>query len=368
MEPGSEMAPRRESAEPSVRLDRVTKHFGDLVAVRELEPRTRRRASSSPCWGRAAAARRRRCAWSPASRSRPTGRVLIDGQDVVGLPAHQAADQHGVPELRPVPAPERRRQRRLRPATQEGRASDEIERRVADELERVGLAAETNRRPNQLSGGQQQRVALARALVNLPEGPAARRAARRARPEAAQGPADRAEADPARGRDHLRLRDPRPGGGADDVRPDRGDERAAASSRSAAPRTSTSAPRPTFVAGFIGVSNLMPGDVTVGGRRPRQGAPRQRRRGRRRDGRAARRASAAMRSSAPRSCGSPWRGMPAPPAPPPPSRGSSRARSSSAPRPRSSCGSAETCRSPCSCQTPTRRSASACPEAAHGWS
>ncbi len=37
------------------------------------------------------------------------------------------------------------------------------------ELERVGLAAEANRRPSQLSGGMQQRVALARALVNLPK-------------------------------------------------------------------------------------------------------------------------------------------------------------------------------------------------------
>ena len=41
--------------------------------------------------------------------------------------------------------------------------------RVAAELERVGLAAEAKRRPAQLSGGQQQRVALARALVNLPK-------------------------------------------------------------------------------------------------------------------------------------------------------------------------------------------------------
>jgi spermidine/putrescine transport system ATP-binding protein len=45
----------------------------------------------------------------------------------------------------------------------------EIEERVAAELERVGLRAEANRRPAQLSGGQQQRVALARALVNLPK-------------------------------------------------------------------------------------------------------------------------------------------------------------------------------------------------------
>jgi spermidine/putrescine transport system ATP-binding protein len=45
----------------------------------------------------------------------------------------------------------------------------EIAQRVAAELERVGLAADANRRPAQLSGGMQQRVALARALVNLPK-------------------------------------------------------------------------------------------------------------------------------------------------------------------------------------------------------
>jgi len=38
-----------------------------------------------------------------------------------------------------------------------------------DALARVGLAAKTDRLPNQLSGGEQERVAIARAIVNRPE-------------------------------------------------------------------------------------------------------------------------------------------------------------------------------------------------------
>ena len=56
---------------------------------------------------------------------------------------------------------------------------DEIARRTGEVLELVHLSGYDRRKPNQLSGGQQQRVALARALVNRPEPPASRRAARR---------------------------------------------------------------------------------------------------------------------------------------------------------------------------------------------
>jgi iron(III) transport system ATP-binding protein len=48
-----------------------------------------------------------------------------------------------------------------------GRA--DIERKVRDALDLVGLSAYADRRPAQLSGGQQQRVALARTLVIEPE-------------------------------------------------------------------------------------------------------------------------------------------------------------------------------------------------------
>jgi len=45
---------------------------------------------------------------------------------------------------------------------------DEIERRVRQTLEQVGLKGTEGRRPSQLSGGQQQRVAIARALAMDP--------------------------------------------------------------------------------------------------------------------------------------------------------------------------------------------------------
>ncbi len=45
---------------------------------------------------------------------------------------------------------------------------DEITRRVAEALELVSLSERADARPNELSGGQRQRVALARALINRP--------------------------------------------------------------------------------------------------------------------------------------------------------------------------------------------------------
>jgi spermidine/putrescine transport system ATP-binding protein len=44
----------------------------------------------------------------------------------------------------------------------------DLRKRVGDSLELVGLAGLEKRKPRQLSGGQQQRIALARALVNRP--------------------------------------------------------------------------------------------------------------------------------------------------------------------------------------------------------
>jgi spermidine/putrescine transport system ATP-binding protein len=155
-----------DSKQPSVRLAGVTKRFGDLTAVRELDLDIDRGEfftllGPSGC-GKTTTLR------MVAGFEEPTeGRVLLDGTDVTGLPAFKRPTNTVFQSYALFPhlsvkdnvAFGLRRQ---------GVAKDEIAQRVAGELERVGLAAEANRKPAQLSGGQQQRVALARALVNRP--------------------------------------------------------------------------------------------------------------------------------------------------------------------------------------------------------
>ena len=147
-------------------MDAVTKRFGDFAAVRDLDLEIPRgefftMLGPSGC-GKTTTLR------MVAGFEEPTeGRVLLDGEDVTGRPAFKrptntvfqsyALFPHLSVEKNVAFGLQRKRVDRA-----------ETRRRTAEELERVGLAAEAKRRPAQLSGGQQQRVALARALVNRP--------------------------------------------------------------------------------------------------------------------------------------------------------------------------------------------------------
>jgi spermidine/putrescine transport system ATP-binding protein len=95
------------------------------------------------------------------------GAVLLDGEDVTGLPPFKRATNTVFQSyaLFPHLSVEENVAFGLR---RKGVARAEVRRRVGEELERVGLSREAKRKPRQLSGGQQQRVALARALVNRP--------------------------------------------------------------------------------------------------------------------------------------------------------------------------------------------------------
>ncbi len=55
------------------------------------------------------------------------------------------------------------------PAFISGQKRSEAEKRAKSLLDRLGLSARVEHKPNELSGGEQQRVAVARALMNEPE-------------------------------------------------------------------------------------------------------------------------------------------------------------------------------------------------------
>ena len=155
--------------------------------------------------------------------------------------AVRARHRHGVPELRAVPAHDRRR-RTSRFRSRCARSTRPTRSGASTEaLELVRLPHVAQRYPKELSGGQQQRIALARCLVYKPVDRADGRAARRARQEAARPDAARDQAHPPRARHHDRLRHARPGRGDDDVGSHLPDERRQRSSSSARRRSSTSA-------------------------------------------------------------------------------------------------------------------------------
>ena len=96
------------------------------------------------------------------------GSILLGGKDVVGLPPHKR-DVNTVFQsyaLFPHLSIHENVAFGLR---RKGIKGSELQGRVAEILRRVGLEDFGSRKPRQLSGGQQQRVALARALVNGPQ-------------------------------------------------------------------------------------------------------------------------------------------------------------------------------------------------------
>ncbi len=164
--PGQGEGPSTAEVPPSVSLRNVTKRFGDVEAVRGVDldiPRGEFFTMLGPSGCGKTTTLRMIAGFEEATE----GSVVLDGEDVTGLPAFKRPTNTVFQSYALFPHLSVERnvafglERRKIP-------KDEVRRRVAEELERVGLAGEAKRKPRQLSGGQQQRVALARALVNRP--------------------------------------------------------------------------------------------------------------------------------------------------------------------------------------------------------
>jgi putrescine transport system ATP-binding protein len=154
-------------AVPYLRIDRVTKKFGDVYAVDDVSLEIFQGEffsllGSSGC-GKSTLLR------LLAGLEYPTaGRILIDGVDVTNVPPysrpvnmmfqsyalfpHMSVEQNVEFGLKQDRLPRRERQER-----------------VAEMLDLLKITELRKRRPDQLSGGQRQRVALARSLAKHPK-------------------------------------------------------------------------------------------------------------------------------------------------------------------------------------------------------
>ena len=154
-------------AEPYVRIERVTKRFGDVYAVDDVSLNIYKGEffsllGSSGC-GKSTLLR------LLGGFERPThGRIFIDGADVTDIPPyarpvnmmfqsyalfpHMSVEQNVAFGLKQDRMPRKARAKR-----------------VDDMLALLQITEQRKRRPDQLSGGQRQRVALARSLARHPK-------------------------------------------------------------------------------------------------------------------------------------------------------------------------------------------------------
>ncbi len=156
-----------QNGEPFVRIQRVTKTYGDFAAVSDVSLDIMRGElfallGGSGC-GKTTLLR------MLAGFEQPTsGRISIDGQDMTGIPPYERPVNMMFQSyaLFPHMTVEQNVGYGLKhePMTGEQRRA-----RVKEMLDLVKLDGYGGRKPHQLSGGQRQRVALARALAKQPK-------------------------------------------------------------------------------------------------------------------------------------------------------------------------------------------------------
>jgi spermidine/putrescine transport system ATP-binding protein len=152
--------------DPDIRLEGVAKRFGDTVAVAGLDLEIPRGAfyallGPSGC-GKTTTLRMIGGFEEPSD-----GRIFLGGRDVTDLPPYKR-DVNTVFQSYAL-FPHLDVQKNVAFGLERKKLGKaEVKQRVGEALELAQLTGFEKRRPSQMSGGQQQRVALARALVNRP--------------------------------------------------------------------------------------------------------------------------------------------------------------------------------------------------------
>jgi putrescine transport system ATP-binding protein len=154
-------------AAPYLRIERVTKKFGDFIAVNDVSLNIYKRElfcllGGSGC-GKTTLLRMLAGFEEPTS-----GKIFIDGVDMTDIPSYDRPVNMMFQSyaLFPHMTVEQNVAFGLK---QDGVPKQELAERVADMLNLVKLTQFAKRKPHQLSGGQRQRVALARSLVKRPK-------------------------------------------------------------------------------------------------------------------------------------------------------------------------------------------------------
>ena len=152
---------------PYIRIENVTKKFGDFTAIDNLSLDIYKSEFFS-LLGPSGCGKTTLLRMLAGFENVTDGRILVDGEDMSDIPPH----------LRPINMmfqsyalfPHMTVEKNIAFGLKQDKLPDDvINQRVEEMLELVELTKFAKRKPNQLSGGQSQRVALARSLAKSPK-------------------------------------------------------------------------------------------------------------------------------------------------------------------------------------------------------
>src|SRR3954464_12641833 len=151
-----------------VRIESITKKFGDFIAVNNVSL-TLFKVEIFCLLGGSGCGKSTLLRMMAGFESPTSGAIYLDGQDMAGVPPYDRPVNMMFQSYALFPHMTVEKNIAFGLEQEKGLSRSDIATRVTDILEIVKLTSFAARKPHQLSGGQRQRVALARSLVKRPK-------------------------------------------------------------------------------------------------------------------------------------------------------------------------------------------------------